>query len=91
MFYKPPRKPWWKPFSDVISGNKEKDLHPWQQSESVAAQLIEQFCPEGGIVVDPFAGSGTTLAAAKRLGRQWLGFEVDPKTAAVARKRVKEA
>ncbi|MCG2685420.1 MAG: site-specific DNA-methyltransferase [Planctomycetales bacterium] len=46
------------------------------------------LCPAGGNVVDPFCGSGTTLVAAKRLGRKWLGIEIDSGVAASARKRI---
>ena len=74
--------------SDVMSGGKEKALHDWQQAESEAAYWIAKLCPVDGLVCDPFLGSGTTGAAATRLGRRWIGFERDEATGAIARKRV---
>jgi len=46
--------------------------------------------PVQSIVVDPFCGGGTIVAAAKKLGRRWLATEMDNATALVARKRVGE-
>lgn len=74
--------------SDVMSGGEEKTSHEWQQAESEAAYWIEKLCEPDGIVCDPFLGSGTTGAAAIKLKRSWIGFEIDPQTAASARKRV---
>jgi adenine-specific DNA-methyltransferase len=77
------------PIGDVIdwaySGNR---LHPTQKPLSVLTPLIECFCPRGGLVLDPFAGSGSTLVAARSIGRHFFGVEIDPKFAAVARRRV---
>jgi DNA modification methylase len=42
----------------------------------------------GDIILDPFCGSGTTLVAAERLGRNWIGIEINPAYAAIAEKRV---
>ena len=44
----------------------------------------------GGIVLDPFAGSGSTLVAAETLGRPWLGCEIDPEYAAIAKRRLRK-
>jgi hypothetical protein len=74
--------------SDVVSGGREKDAHDWQQAESEAAHFIENLCPEDGIVCDPFLGSGTTALAAERLGRRWIGMEIDPSTARIASARI---
>ena len=77
------------PIGDVIdwtySGNK---LHPTQKPLSVLTPLIETFCPRGGIVLDPFAGSGSTLIAARSLGRRYLGIELDPQYHDLASKRM---
>jgi ParB-like chromosome segregation protein Spo0J len=76
MLYKPPLDLWWDWFSDITTGGKEKDEHEWQQAESEASHYIKALCPTGGVVVDPFAGGGTTLVAAKKLGIRYVGFEV---------------
>jgi adenine-specific DNA-methyltransferase len=63
---------------DVIdwtySGNS---LHPTQKPLSVLLPLVETFSAPGGLVLDPFAGSGSSLVAARMLGRAWLGVELD--------------
>lgn len=74
---------------DVIdwtySGN---NLHPTQKPISVLMQLIEAFSSPGDLVLDPFAGSGSTLAAAKMLGRRWLGIEIDQRYHGIATERM---
>ena len=54
-------------------------LHPTQKPISVLKRLIEIFTDEGDVVIDPCAGSGSTLQAAFELGRNTYGFEVDRK------------
>lgn len=83
---KPPRHP----IGDVIewtdyTGNR---LHPSQKPVTLLMPLIDTFSSQGGLVLDPFAGSGSTLAAAKMLGRSWLGIELDAKYHAVATERL---
>lgn len=74
---------------DVIdwtySGNK---LHPTQKPISVLLPIIESFSPPGGLVLDPFAGSGSTLLAARMLGRPYLGIELDADYHATACRRL---
>lgn len=52
-------------------------IHPTQKPISILKRLIEIFTDEGDVVIDPVAGSGTTLRAAFELGRNAYGFEVD--------------
>ena len=73
---------------DTVSGAKEKTHHDWQQAQSEAEYWIEKLCPKDGIVCDPFLGGGTTGAAAQKLGRQWIGFEINPETARIAASRL---
>lgn len=47
-------------------------------------------CPEGGIVLDPFTGSGTTGVVAKRLRRSFIGMEINSKYWKMAQKRISE-
>jgi len=77
------------PIGDVIpwtfSGNK---LHPTQKPLSVLRPLVQSFSSPNGLVLDPFAGSGSTLVAARRLGRPCLGIELDPTYHAAAAERL---
>lgn len=75
---------------DAVSGGIEKSHHPWQQAESEAAYFIERLTATDGLVVDPFAGGGTTCVAAEKLGRRWIAYEIDKVHAASAGKRVAE-
>jgi adenine-specific DNA-methyltransferase len=69
------------------TGNK---LHPTQKPTAALAPLISSFCPPGGVVLDPFAGSGSTLAAANQLGRRFIGFEIDAQHHRTATTRLAE-
>lgn len=62
---------------DLIRGSgREKDQHEWQQGEAEAADLIQRLTNPDDLVVDFMAGSGTILAAAKRLERRVVAFEL---------------
>lgn len=75
--------------SDVVSGGEEKDSHDWQQSQGEAEYLISKLTEKDDLICDPFLGGGTTAAAAKKLGRTWIGFEVDEQSARIASSRLK--
>ena len=51
---------------------------------------IKAGCPESGIVLDPLMGSGTTAVVARRLGRKYIGFELNPDYIDICRKRLKQ-
>lgn len=51
--------------------------HPTQKPSGILIPLIQYVCPEGGLILDPFAGSGSTLMAASMIGRRSLGIEAD--------------
>jgi site-specific DNA-methyltransferase (adenine-specific) len=53
-----------------------KAIHPTQKPLAIIIPLIQYGCPEGGVVLDPFAGSGSTLVAARLCGRRAIGYEV---------------
>ncbi|MDY5253993.1 site-specific DNA-methyltransferase [Veillonella caviae] len=60
-------------------------IHPTQKPVNVLKRLIEIFTDEGDVVIDPVAGSGSTLRAAMELGRSAFGFEIDRKIHAKAK------
>lgn len=68
-----------------------KAVHPTQKPVEIVEPLIEYSCPPGGTVLDPFVGSGTTGVASAQLGRQFIGFENNPKFFPIARERVERA
>ena len=57
---------------------KDGTFHPTQKSLSVLIDLLNAFTNDGDIVLDPFAGSFTTAVACHKLGRHYIGFELDP-------------
>jgi site-specific DNA-methyltransferase (adenine-specific) len=67
---------------------KERVAHPCQMPEAVLERIIRVSSRPGDLVLDPFAGSGTTLAAAKRLGRRWVGVELSAEYAERVRRRL---
>lgn len=61
-----------------------------RKSLEAMADLIEGFVPEGGVVLDPFLGTGTTIEAAIETGREAVGVELDPAKAEKARKQIEK-
>src|SRR5207249_4139661 len=62
--------------------------HPTQKPESLLYRVLLATSAPGAIVLDPFLGTGTTAAVAKKLRRHWIGIEQDPAYVALARERL---
>ena len=75
----------------VRDSREAKTIHPTQKPLEVMRWILERFSEEGDTILDPFAGSGTTCVAAKILGRKYIGIEISPVYAEIARKRVEQA
>jgi modification methylase len=71
-----------------LKGRDGKKIHPTQKPEALLARVILSSSRPGDLILDPFSGTGTTGAAAKRLGRQFIGIERDPAYAAAAEARI---
>ena len=69
----------------------EREDHPTQKPLEIVERMVLASCPEGGTVLDPFMGSGTSAVAAARHGRRFVGFELNPKYFRIVEKRVAEA
>lgn len=77
-----------------IPNNKTKHelaygKHPTQKPERIIKRIIELTSNEGDIVLDPFIGSGTTAVVAKKLNRNFIGFELKDEYIEIANKRIK--
>jgi site-specific DNA-methyltransferase (adenine-specific) len=75
-------------YPECGDGSKLKHQHPATFPNLLPYDVIECFCPTGGIVLDPFNGSGTTCVAAKCLGRKYIGIDIAEKYCEIARQRV---
>ncbi len=72
---------------ETIKGIKHPAVYP----ERVVEELIKLLCPPNGIVLDPFAGSGTTAVVAYKLGRHYTGIDINPVYVEYARERLVRA
>ena len=68
---------------------KRRDLHPCQLPIPLLERLILMTTDPGDIVLDPFMGTGTTAVSAKKLGRKYIGIELDPAYVQIANQNIK--
>jgi site-specific DNA-methyltransferase (adenine-specific) len=74
-----------------IRHKKRRDEHPCQLPIHLLERLLLMSSDEGDIVFDPFVGTGTTAIAAKKLGRKFIGIDIDPKYVEITNKKLEEA
>ena len=82
--FKHPRSVWTIP----TQGFPEAHFATWP--EALARRIILAACPEDGVVLDPFAGSGTTLLVARKLGRRGIGIDLNPEYLNMAARRLSQ-
>ena len=83
------------PLQDVIlevkqTGSKERTGYPTQKPIALLERIIKASSNAGDVVFDPFCGSATTLVAADRLQRRWMGIDISPKAAELVVTRIKD-
>jgi len=85
------RSDWYLPLctgGERLKDEKGDKVHPTQKPEALLARILLSSSNPGDVVLDPFFGSGTTGAVAKRLGRHYIGIERDPAYAKAAEARI---
>lgn len=85
------RSDWYLPLctgGERIKGEDGKKAHPTQKPEALLSRVIQSSTRKGDVIMDPFFGTGTTGAVAKKLGRNFIGLEQDKKYIEVAQKRI---
>ncbi len=74
-----------------VKDNDGHKAHPTQKPEALLYRILLACTKPGDVVLDPFFGSGTTGAVARRLGRRWIGIEREPGYVRVAKERIASA
>jgi len=85
------RSDWFLPLctgEERLKDEAGRKVHPTQKPEALLARVLLASTKPGDVVLDPFFGSGTTGAVAKRLGRRFIGIERDPAYAGAAEARI---
>lgn len=81
----------WDDISIPYWSMPENTDHPTQKPEKLIAKIILASCPQNGIVLDPFLGSGTTSVVAKKLGRNFIGIDMNEEYCIWTEKRLAQA
>ena len=79
---------WWSDISPLKSHFNESVGYQTQKPRLLLERIIESACPEGGLVMDVFSGSGTAAVAAEGLGRRWISCDLGKPATMVLRKRL---
>ena len=79
----------WSDIYSLSGSNSERLGYPTQKPEALLERIIEASSNEGDVVLDPFCGCGTAVAAAKKLNRQWIGIDITHLAVALMKNRLK--
>lgn len=80
----------WADIPPINSMSKERIGFETQKPLKLLERIIESSCPEDGIVLDPFCGCGTTILAANKLGRKWVGIDITHLSISLIRARLRD-
>jgi len=80
----------WSDISFVRGWSKERLGYPTQKPEALLERIIQASSNEGDVVLDPFCGCGTAVAAAQKLNRQWLGIDITHLAVSLMKSRLKD-
>ena len=86
-----PMQDTWEDIPPLMGSSKERLGYPTQKPEALLERIIQASSNEGDVVLDPFCGCGTAVAAAQKLGRQWMGIDVTHLAVALMKNRLKTA
>ena len=78
---------WWTDINSLQTWSPERTGYPTQKPLRLLERIIRSSSNEGDLVLDPFCGCGTTMVAAERLRRSWVGIDVEPMALSVLRDR----
>ena len=81
----------WPDIQSLRSWHKERLNYPTQKPQTLLERIIQASSNEGDVVLDPFCGCGTAIAAAENLNRRWLGIDVTHLAVALMKNRLKTA
>jgi DNA modification methylase len=82
----------WSDIPDAMHMPRAERLsYPTQKPQALLARVLATSCPAGGMVLDPYCGSGTTMAAAQERGCSWIGIDVNPLAISLTARRLQRS
>jgi len=81
----------WADIAPLNSQAQERLGYPTQKPLALMERILSVASPKGGLVLDPFCGCGTTIHAAQKLGRQWIGIDITYLAINLIKRRLKDA
>ena len=79
---------WWSDINSLQTWSPERTGYPTQKPLRLLERIINASSNEGDVVMDPFCGCGTTVHAAEKLGRRWVGIDISPFATGLIRERI---